>query len=326
MVSGEREVEMTALPIGNNPSIRKLKIAIQKLTDRRPDDLHFFVPQNFRASLNHLPNPLAATSGVSFGFLQTASGDVGSVRSTAQRNHQAAQASILKQGTANTKYSPSAQVNPFSSPGAKPVSAKRKGATLAKLDESTLTNRERYRVLNHLGTMATLLGKTEADLLRDEDPEELEWNLRAALREGFNEYKKSAATEAITRLKETIDFEKTLDEDDMSTASAMSDLSTASSVDSEASAASATEEARASEDQKKSTEDDVEAVNDDMMDEGEEEATVTAPQGQAITATNEIHVSDEPKMPAKEVIEVVVVEDKDDEEMGETQDFGRAEE
>ena len=53
MVSGEREVEMTALPIGNNPSIRKLKIAIQKLTDRRPDDLHFFVPQNFRASLLH---------------------------------------------------------------------------------------------------------------------------------------------------------------------------------------------------------------------------------------------------------------------------------
>ena len=52
MVSGEREIEMTALPIGNNPSIRKLKIAIQKLTDRRPDDLHFFVPQNFRASLS----------------------------------------------------------------------------------------------------------------------------------------------------------------------------------------------------------------------------------------------------------------------------------
>ena len=52
MVSGEREVEMTALPIGNNPSIRKLKIAIQKLTDRRPDDLSFFGPQNFRASLH----------------------------------------------------------------------------------------------------------------------------------------------------------------------------------------------------------------------------------------------------------------------------------
>ena len=39
MVSGEREIEMTALPIRNNPSIRKLKIAIQKLTDRRTDDL-----------------------------------------------------------------------------------------------------------------------------------------------------------------------------------------------------------------------------------------------------------------------------------------------
>ena len=39
MVSGEREIELTALPIGKNPSIRKLKIAIQKLTDRRTDDL-----------------------------------------------------------------------------------------------------------------------------------------------------------------------------------------------------------------------------------------------------------------------------------------------
>jgi len=38
MVSGEREIEMTALPIRNNPSIRKLKIAIKKLTDRRTDD------------------------------------------------------------------------------------------------------------------------------------------------------------------------------------------------------------------------------------------------------------------------------------------------
>ena len=39
MVSSEREIEMMALPIRNNPSIRKLKIAIQKLTDRRTDDL-----------------------------------------------------------------------------------------------------------------------------------------------------------------------------------------------------------------------------------------------------------------------------------------------
>ena len=51
MVSGEREIEMTALPIGNSLSIRKLKIEIQKLTDRRTDDLHFFDPQKFRASL-----------------------------------------------------------------------------------------------------------------------------------------------------------------------------------------------------------------------------------------------------------------------------------
>ena len=50
MVSGEREIEMTALPIGNSLSIRKLKIEIQKLTDRRTDDLSFFDPQKFRAS------------------------------------------------------------------------------------------------------------------------------------------------------------------------------------------------------------------------------------------------------------------------------------
>ena len=50
MVSGARKIEMTALPVGKTLSIRNLKIAIQKLTDRRTDDLSVCVPQNFRAS------------------------------------------------------------------------------------------------------------------------------------------------------------------------------------------------------------------------------------------------------------------------------------
>jgi hypothetical protein len=61
MVSGEREIEMTALPIGNSPSIRKLKIAIQKLTDRRTDDLSFFDPQKIRASHRLSPNSQEAS-------------------------------------------------------------------------------------------------------------------------------------------------------------------------------------------------------------------------------------------------------------------------
>ena len=64
MVSGEREIEMTALPIGNSPSIGKLKIAIQKLTDRRPDDLPFCGPQKFRASHPHIVQGYACDADV----------------------------------------------------------------------------------------------------------------------------------------------------------------------------------------------------------------------------------------------------------------------
>ena len=197
--------------------------------------------------LGMLRNPLASTA-VSFSPLEIADNDVGSVRSRAQKKHQEAQRGILRQGEA--KYSPTASVHPLSTPGAKPVKAKSSGAKLAKLDENGLTNREAYRVLNHLGITAILLGKTEGEFLRKDDSPDLVWNLRAALREGFNEYKKATAIEAITRIKEVIDFEKHLSDDELSTASAMSDISTASSVDSEASAVSDAEEIDEDDDQK----------------------------------------------------------------------------